>query len=104
MPPGDEAFGFEAEPKWEKYDTEFLVRNMERDRKRSLLIVIAIIMAALLGVVTWILLTPGEPPTPAPSTPAAAPPGPTTEEAPAKGPATGEAMGAPSSETDKAKK
>jgi hypothetical protein len=99
-PRDDEAFGFEAAPKEEKYNTEYLVRNMERDRKRSLLIVVAIVIAALLGVVTWVLLAPEEPSMPAPSMPATAPPTPATEKTPAETSAADEAAGAPSSETD----
>ncbi len=80
MAPPGEAFGFEAAPKDEKYDTEYLVRNMEHDRKRYMLIVVAVIVAAILGVITWISLAPEGTDLPPPrATPAAAP----TEAAPA---------------------
>ena len=80
--PGDDngAFGFQSAPKEEKYDTQYIVASMNRDRTRNLVIVVGVLLAAVLGVALWISLTPKSEPV-APKAPALA--APATPSAPA---------------------
>jgi len=93
-PEDNGAFGFQAEPKEEKYDTQYIVASMNKDRSRGQIIVVAVLVAAVLGVALWIALTPkAEPVTPkvpamaapvTPTTPATDAPAPQADESPAK--------------------
>ncbi|HSI05684.1 MAG TPA: hypothetical protein VLC93_14460 [Myxococcota bacterium] len=42
-----ESFGFQAQGKNEKYNTEFLVNNLEKDKQRTKYIVIGVIVAVV---------------------------------------------------------
>ncbi len=42
-----ESFGFQAQGKNEKYNTEFLVNNLEKDKQRTKLIVLGVIVAVV---------------------------------------------------------
>ncbi len=42
-----ESFGFQAQGKNEKYNTEFLVNNLEKDRQRTKLIVLGVFVAVI---------------------------------------------------------
>jgi hypothetical protein len=63
-PGGGEAFGFAQAPKEEKYDTLYLVSNMLRERRRRQLTVLAVLVAAILGIILWVAIRP-EPKEPA---------------------------------------
>ena len=90
----DGAFGYQAEPKEEKYNTQYLVSNMNKDRTRNILIIVGVIVAAVLGVSLWAALTPkSEPVAPkapaitapaAPAAPAADAAAPKADDKPAK--------------------
>ncbi len=55
-----EGFGFQAQAKNEKYNTEFLVNNLEKDKQRTKLIVLGVIVALLGAVGILALLSGGE--------------------------------------------
>lgn len=59
--PGDDALGFTAAPKEEKYNTQYLTANLKGERRATQLIVVGIILAAVLGVGLWIGLMPDTP-------------------------------------------
>jgi hypothetical protein len=62
---GEGAFGFGGEggpPKEEKYNTRFLVANMQKERRQTQLIIGGIVLATVLGGTMWVLLGSDEPP------------------------------------------
>lgn len=63
--PGPDDLGFAASPKKEKYNTQFLTANMDRDRRRTQMIILAILFSGIAGVVLWVALAPSSPPVPA---------------------------------------
>ena len=92
-PESEQAFGFAAGAKDEKYNTEYLVQNLAHDRKRAQMIVVGVIVAALLGVFTWFALSPKDT-TPKLQQTQAMP----LDAAPAKSPPTAAPAPAPASE------
>jgi len=57
--PGNEAFGFGPANKDEKYNTEYLSTAMVSERRRSQYIIMGV-LAAILGVAMWLVLSPKE--------------------------------------------
>ena len=73
-PEGADALGFSAAPKAEKYNTQYLAGNLQKSQMTNKLIIVGAVVAAALGVLTWVSLMPESAPTPTPKdpTPAAA--------------------------------
>ncbi|OGR09320.1 MAG: hypothetical protein A2341_02100 [Deltaproteobacteria bacterium RIFOXYB12_FULL_58_9] len=92
-----EAFGFAAASGGEKYNTQYLVQNMSRDRKVYQMVIVGGIIAAVLGVAIWVLLMPEEAPPPIKTNEQVAP-----IDAPAKTEAAAEAAVTKASGSDKA--
>jgi len=73
--PNDPTFGFDDEPKPtdEKYNTRFLVANLQREKNVTKFIIIGIGGAALLSLILWLVLAePSKPEPPKLLTPEAA--------------------------------
>lgn len=83
-PVENQAFGFTEAPVQEKYNTEYIVKNMQKDERTTQYVIIALVVAALAGAGMWLMLMP-EPEKPA--LPAAGAP---TEAEPAANDKTGE--------------
>ena len=58
-PGGSEAFGFAPAAKDEKYNTQYLVSHMNKEKRVTQFIVLGGLALAL-GVVTWMLLAPNK--------------------------------------------
>lgn len=56
-PQGD-AFGFHSGPQDEKYNTEYLTKNLAAERKRTQLMIVATIAAVLIGVSVLFMFMP----------------------------------------------
>lgn len=65
----DNALGFSSDdaPKEEKYNTRYLVANMQKERKQSLLMAAGVVVAGVLGLWLLLSLTGGSSPLPAPA-------------------------------------
>lgn len=83
--PNDAAFGFQPETNEEKYNTQYLVGNLHKDRLRNQLIIVGVIAAAVLGIVLWLAIGPS-------SEPALPPLPPTATTAPVPAPAAAPAV------------
>ena len=74
----DGAFGFQADAKEEKYNTQYIVASLAKDRMRTRLIIAGTLAAAVLGVLLWMALSPKSepklPPMPAANAVPAEPP------------------------------
>lgn len=55
-----EGFGFQAQAKNEKYNTEFIVNNIEKDKQRTKLIVLGVIVAIMGAIGIFALISGGE--------------------------------------------
>lgn len=51
-----EAFGFKAAAKDEKYNTEYLVANLQKEKQRTILIIAGGVAAAIAGIALWAML------------------------------------------------
>ncbi len=62
---GDGALGFdESKPKGEKYNTRFIVSNMQAEARKKRLIAFGIMGALALGIILYTVLKPPAPPKP----------------------------------------
>ncbi len=68
--PQNEAFGFSEAPVQEKYNTEYIVKNLQKDERTTQYVIIGLVVAALAGAAMWLLLmpTPEKPSVPTPAT------------------------------------
>lgn len=63
---GGQAFGFAARPQEEKYNTQYLVANMSKERRTTQFVILGVIAVAL-GAAMWLFLMPKDTPKPAPA-------------------------------------
>lgn len=54
----NEAFGFEPAAVSEKYNTEYIVKNMNKERRTGRLVIIGVLVAAIAGALLWVSLVP----------------------------------------------
>jgi hypothetical protein len=64
--PQGESFGFANQSKSEKYNTEFLVASLEKDKQRTKLIVLGVLVAVIGLVAMLVALSGGEKESPKP--------------------------------------
>ena len=58
-PPADGALGFQAPPKEEKYNTQYLMANLSHERRTTQFIILGVLVAALGGAALWFAIAPG---------------------------------------------
>jgi hypothetical protein len=71
LPNPNDALGFDAAPKEEKYNTQYLTANLTKERRTTQLIILGVIVAAIAGVMFWVGMMPASPPVAAPGAAAA---------------------------------
>ena len=65
LEPQNDALGFSAAPKQEKYNTQYLTANLKSNRRTGQMILVAVLVAAIGGVALWASLAPeGDKPAP----------------------------------------
>ncbi|MEL6547188.1 MAG: hypothetical protein AAFQ82_21355, partial [Myxococcota bacterium] len=84
-PPRNEAFGFTEAPVQEKYNTEYIVKNMQKGERTTQYVVIGLVVAALAGAGLWLMLMPEAEAPALPSAKETAPADPAPPESPSEG-------------------